>query len=87
MSVYLITYDLHDPGQDYSDLHDAIESYGDFCHILESCWLIDTTDSVSDVRDELKTHIDSNDRLFVFKQSGVWATSFSNDCTDWLHDH
>lgn len=90
MAVHAISYDLHDPGQDYSDLHDAIESIGDSCHVLESTWLVESSKSPSEIRDELKSHIDSNDRLLVVKKcetGSTWATTFSSDCTDWLHDH
>lgn len=40
--VYLITYDLKKPGQDYSNVHDAIKSCGTWWHYLESTWLVDS---------------------------------------------
>lgn len=87
MTVYQVQYDLQDPGQDYDDLHDAISGLGSECHILESAWLVDTKGPASDIRDDLKEHVDYNDRLFVTKLDGGWATTFSGDCTDWLHEH
>ncbi|ELY77148.1 hypothetical protein C486_16905 [Natrinema gari JCM 14663] len=91
MTVYQISYDLQSPGQDYDELFDAIRDYGDYAHILESVWLIDTSStSPSSIRDGLQDHIDSNDRLLVTEKatSGeTWATTFSDDYTDWLHNH
>lgn len=90
MTVHAIVYDLHEPGQEYQELYDAIKSFGDYCHILESCWLVDTEDDASEIRDKLKPHIDSNDRLMVMRKSDTypsWSTTFSSDCTEWLHDH
>lgn len=40
--VYLVTYDLKQPGQDYSGVHEAIKSCGAWWHFLESTWLVDT---------------------------------------------
>lgn len=88
MTVYQINYDLQQPNKDYQELYDAIKQYPAYTHILESCWLVDTnSDDHSDVRDKLKQHIDSDDRLFVSKLSGAWGTTFSDDSTDWLYDH
>lgn len=88
MTSYQISYDLQSPGQDYEDLHDAIKSLGDYCHILESTWLVEASDtSASDIRDELKKHIDSNDRLIVTRPRSGWATTFSDDGTDWMYDN
>lgn len=88
MSVYSISYDLHNPGQDYDDLHEAIKDYGAWWHHLESTWLIDTSRSASDIRDDLKEYLDSNDELLVTRLSGSWATSGINESgNDWLHEH
>lgn len=88
MTLYQISYDLHEPGKDYKELFEAIKTLGDYTHILESGWIVDSADkSASDIRDELKTHIDRNDRLLVAKFGSNWATTFSDDSTDWLHDH
>lgn len=88
MAVYAISYDLHDPGQDYDDLHEAIKDFGAWWHHLESTWLVDTSSSTSDIRDELKDHLDSNDELLVTRLSGGWASwGISDSGNEWLHDH
>ena len=51
----IITYDLCSPGRNYDDLYEKIKSYGTWAHICESTWIISTTDSCSDIRDNLKS--------------------------------
>lgn len=92
MTVFQISYDLQDPGQDYDELFEAIKSYSGYCHILESTWFISTgsTSSAGNVRDELEDYVDANDELLVTKMpssgGGRWGTTFSGDSTDWLHE-
>lgn len=88
MPTYVIGYDLNDPGQDYDNLFDAIKDYGTWWHHLDSTWIIKTTDSASEIRDNLKQYKDSNDELLVAKLSGAWASAgIDSDGTDWLYDH
>lgn len=83
MAVLCINYDLKVPGRDYQPLYDAIKTYT-WCHILDSCWLIDTQKTASQVRDHLKGHVDGNDEVFVATLKGAWATTFSDQATEWL---
>lgn len=86
MDGYAVTYDLNKPEQQYSDLIDALESYSAWWHNLTSFWLIATNDSHSDIRDDLKQHIDPNDELLVLKLSGA-AAGYNIDDWDWIEDH
>lgn len=61
---YLITYDLNKPGQDYEGLYQAIRKYRNY-HSLESVWFIKTTDSVTDILENLAPYIDKNDLIFI----------------------
>jgi len=83
MAIMAINYDLKAPGRDYQPLYDAIKTYT-WCHILESCWLVDTQKTAAEVRDHLKAKVDGNDEIFVARLQGNWATSFSDQATDWL---
>jgi hypothetical protein len=87
MACKLISYDL-DEDDDYEELYEAIRDLGTWWTCLESVWIVDTSDSVSDIRDELKSHIGSDDEIAVFKLSGAWASKgLSEDCSDWLYEH
>lgn len=88
MNIYIISYDLTNPGRDYEALSNAIKSYGNWWHQTGSTWVIasDTTSS-SAIRDYLKQFTDSNDKLFVAKLSGEWAAfGFSREEYDWIKE-
>lgn len=65
-SIYIISYDLKNPGRDYSSLYDAIKKY-DWQHPLESTWLVKTEDSADNISQTLRSDgkMDESDLLFV----------------------
>ena len=73
MASKIITYDLCSPGRNYDDLYKAIKAYGTWAHITESTWFVKTDDSCVQIRDNLLSHIDSNDRLFIGELTGIAA--------------
>lgn len=85
MNLYLINYDLHTPGKDYSALIDAIKSYGSWAKICESCWAIKANSICADIRSYLKKYIDTNDRLFVCAFSNWASYNLPQDVVDWLN--
>ena len=82
--ILLVTYDLRQPGRDYKPLHEWLRKFT-YCKGLESVWLLDTTWTPQQVRDELKKLTDSNDKTFVCRlYPNQWA-SWNYDCGDWLN--
>lgn len=66
MTVYEISYDLHEPGQDYEEIHEAIKSLGPTFDALESTWLVDVSNKgAGDIADELTGVTDTNDSIVV----------------------
>ena len=87
MACYLISYDLRGSGKNYDALYDAIKAYGTWAHINESLWAVVTTKTAVQVRDDLASRVDSNDRLFVIK-SGVEAAWLHSICkSEWLKEN
>ena len=81
----MISYDLNKPGQDYAGLYKAIKQFN-WCHPVESTWLIVTTKTCVEIRDLLKPHLDANDELLVTKLEGDWASyGLSPTVTEWLN--
>lgn len=72
MKVFSITYDLKQPGRNYSDLYDAIKAFGDFQHPLESTWFVRVADAVSvdSVSQKLLSVMDKNDSIVVIDVTG-----------------
>jgi len=89
MAVYLISFDLDSPGQNYDKIGEAIKSYDTWAKILTTTFLIVADETAKDVRDYLIKFIDSNDKLFVAKLSGetAWTGPFSKEITEWLKNN
>lgn len=88
MNSYLVSYDLIAPNKDYSSLISAIKEYNGFARVLESCWIVKSNDGTTAIRDNLKSHMDSNDKLFVAKLTGEasWK-SLTTEVSNWLHNN
>ncbi|AWB00221.1 hypothetical protein CU052_13360 [Vibrio harveyi] len=84
MAIYMVTYDLRSPGQNYQDLIHNIEKYT-HCKAAKSCFLIDVGLTAGQLRDELKQFVDSNDVLVIARLQGNWSSWCLNDlCVQWL---
>lgn len=87
MTAHVVGYDKS-PGVDYDALYKALKAYDDWWWDLESTWVIITTKSAGEVRDELRPHLHKNDKLLVVKSSGAGAwTGFGTDPSKWLKDN
>jgi hypothetical protein len=76
----IITYDLVKPDTDYPDLIKAIKAYPDCLYLMRSTWFIKTDVSFEEVRNFLRTKIDTNDRLLVADLSAAaWVKLFCSD--------
>ena len=82
MALYLVTYDLMRPGQNYTNLFQTLQSVP-HCHALQSVWFIKHPGDSSRIRDWLRPHIDANDKLFVCLITD-WA-SLNVACGTWLN--
>lgn len=84
MSSFLVSYDLISD-KNYSKLYEAIRNYGSYAHILESVWIINSSSSSVEIRDNLKHYLDSDDKLFVAKLTGESAwKNLSNENSNWI---
>lgn len=87
MKTYLISYDLVIPERlsDYIRLFDTIKTANFWAKPLESVWLVKTTLSSVQVRDELRKVIDSNDKILVIEVTNDWASyNLSQEIVDWM---
>jgi len=89
MAVLFVTYELNRPGRDYNPIWDYLKKHA-YCRGTEkkrltSSWLLDTTKTAKQVRDEMRPLIDENDVLFVVKITKQWAAN-NYYCGTWLND-
>ena len=64
MGVYMVSYDLLTPGQNYEGLWNELRKLG-AKRILQSQWILRHTASASTLRNHFQQFLDYNDRLFV----------------------
>jgi hypothetical protein len=90
MATILIAYDIHPTeGKMYDNLIEKIQSLGDWWHHLESTWVVRCAHSPREVRDQLKSHIGTDDQLLVLEISGDTAewTGVNDAGSRWLKDN
>ena len=85
MKVYLITYDLRKPGQDYAKLHEAIKGIGAWAHPMESAWLVYHSGNADKLVAYLRQFIDANDYLLVTHVTSDVAWWLPKSCSDWAN--
>jgi len=89
MGLYLVTYDLFKPEQNYTKLTEAIETYEDGLHLLQSVWVIKTDESISEIFNKLNNPLDLiNDKLLIVELTGKakWL-DFTKEERTWLNNH
>jgi len=65
--VYVVSYDLRKPGQDYKNLFDELQASPGWWHFLDSTWLIATSESANELYNRLRTHLDRDDSILVIQ--------------------
>jgi len=86
MKLYQINYDLRKK-RDYQSLYERIKAYGTWCRPLESTWIVATTQTAAQVRDNLKTVMDADDGLLVTRLKGdaAWY-GLATEQAKWLQN-
>lgn len=87
MAVYNVSYDLRKSGKNYTGLYDEIKKR-DWAHILDSTWLISTTESATQLRDRLRTTMDEDDSIFISKVNRIeYEGWLAQEYWDWIRSH
>ena len=87
MKTYLISYDLIKPETlpEYIRLFNTIKSAQFWAKPLRSVWLVKTTLSSAQIRDELRKVTDPNDKILVIEITNNWASyNLSKEVTNWM---
>lgn len=87
MNTYLISYDLIKPesSPDYVKLTTRIKAYSYWAKPLRNVWIIQTTQSAAQVRDNLRVSMDANDKILVIQVTSHWASfGLPSNVTDWM---
>ncbi len=85
--VYVVSYDLRKPGQDYKGLFDELQASPSWWHYLESTWLIATSESANDLYNRLRMHLDRGDSILII-QAGTDVQGWLPEAAwKWIHQN
>jgi hypothetical protein len=84
MAALLVAYDLKKQGQNYTCITTKLEAYPTHWHMQGSVWIIQTNETPAQVRDKLKSCLDSNDNLFVALLTVTAWEGFDAAASKWL---
>ncbi len=88
MNTYLISFDLVAPGRNYQPVYDYLATFTDSMKPLQTVYLVQTTKSAKQIRDDLMGKVDGNDKVLVIQVSTtVWATYNLPKTSKWLENH
>lgn len=88
MASILITCDPSDTEEAATAVHDEIAMLGSWWHQITGTWLVDTTASVTTVRDRLQPLVPSGQRLLVIGVTAHWAgLGLPDEAEAWLDAH
>ena len=73
MNAYIVTYDLRNQ-RNYPAVYAALKRYHDVIPLLESSWGITSSCDAMTILNDLRNHIDRDDRLFIVRASSNWSS-------------
>jgi len=87
MTVHCVSYDLNKSGQNYDALYEELKRSPGWCHVLDSTWLVSTTETAKQVSDRLRKHLDENDDLLVMAVTKDHAGWLNQSTWEWIKKH
>lgn len=86
--VYIVSYDLVEPGQRYEDLINLIKQERSWARLGGSAYLVESSLTAVELRDRYKEALDGNDKLYVGKVStpAAWY-GLSDQVSGWIKDN
>jgi len=85
MSIKLIAYDLHQPGQNY-DLLSFIKTFP-YAQLSESSYAVKCQMPPDELYNGLSQYLDKNDQLLILTLSKPMAGQGFGNVVDWLEQH
>lgn len=84
MKIYLVTYDLHVRGQNYTDLLVKIKESAMWARLSESSYAVGTLKTPQQLFDHLQTSLDSNDHLYIITIAKPYTGVGPEEVNKWL---
>ncbi len=85
MRTLIISYDLKSKDADYSSLYETIKSATNWCHYLESFWIIISSNDVEYWTNKIQEKIKAGDRFIVIEVvNGVAEGWLPKKAWEWI---
>lgn len=81
MQTYVVIFESKNKG---AVLRQHIQSFGTYSKITDNAWVVVTSKTASQIRDELLIEKDAADRVFVIRSGAVAAWSNPAGTSEWL---
>ena len=85
MSVFLVTYDLNKPGQNYDELLKKIKSYS-WARLSESSYAICTNSSLQQVYSDVRSCLDKSDHIYMITLKKPYTGFGPQKVNEWLSE-
>lgn len=83
--VLLVSYDLKGaPAESYEALFEALKANPGWWHYLESTWLLVTDRTSVQLAEQLRPHLDQNDRLLVIEVVPRYSGWLPQKAWEWM---
>jgi hypothetical protein len=82
--VYVVSYDLRQPGRDYKSLFEELKRSPAWWHYLESTWLISTTENANQLYSRLARYLDPNDSILIIQAGTDRYGWLPEDAWKWI---
>lgn len=85
--VYIIKYELNQPGKDYTSLYNALRQYQFIRdNSLHSAWFVSTTWTSQQIYQHIAPHFHVNDRIFITQlHRGEYFGWMTRDVWTWIN--
>ncbi|MSP54492.1 MAG: hypothetical protein EXR69_02635 [Myxococcales bacterium] len=83
--MYLVVLELT-ARPEYPDLERALKALGNWSNRTKGTWIVESRFSASQIRDLLKPHVGTEDRVFVARFTKNWAgTGMGTGFQEWMN--
>lgn len=82
--VYVVSYDLRKPGQDYEGLFDVLQASPSWWHYLESTWLIATSENANELYNRLRIYLDQGDSILIIQAGTDMQGWLPKEAWEWV---
>lgn len=87
MAVYLVTYDLHNPGKNYKEILEQIKASPGWAQLSESSYAISTSETVEQAYTRIHVKAEDNDTMYIVTLRKPWMGRGPKAVNDWLEKH